>query len=159
MSHRGYPKGGLLRFHLALVFAVILMAVPLSLEVGSLTAQVYLAGAFVSVLYALVGYLVFIPFSALGGTVKLSPKDESIVYSRSNFGQNTAKDRPVPWPDKLETEIAQLGLKIPLLPLSFYRVNIVTEFMTYHVATFGPRLESTAQDFCKSMKQAHRSRG
>ncbi len=69
VSHRGYPKGGLLRFHLAIVMAVMLMAVPLCLEVGTLTAQVYFAGAFIAVLYALLGYLVFIPFSALCGTV------------------------------------------------------------------------------------------
>lgn len=154
IEHRGYPAGGMLRFHAALGVAAVLMCVPLAVEVHTSAAQAYFAATALLMAYALLGYLVYIPFSMLGGRLSFRPKDENISYSRSLFGKETQARREIPWEGALEVEVEEVGLKVPVLPLTFYRVKVVTDFMTYHVATFAPGLKATANDLAKAVKKA-----
>lgn len=157
IAHRGYPAGGLLRFHLALGVAAVLMSVPLAVEIHTAAAQAYFVATALLIAYAVLGYLIHIPFSMLGGNLSFCPKDESISYSRTLLGKTTAPSRQIPWEGTLETEVEPVGLKLPGLP-RFYRVKVVTDFMTYHVATFGPGLQSTADDLAKAVKKARYGR-
>ncbi len=158
IAHRGYPRGGLLRFHAALGIGAVLMCVPLTVEIHTSAAQAYFASTAILIAYAVLGYLVHIPFCALGGRLSFCPKDENITYSRSMLGTDTQALREIPWEGTLEAEVEEVGLKVPGLPLCFYRVKVITDFMTYHVATFGPGLKSTAEDMAKAVKQARYGR-
>lgn len=159
IQHCGYPLGGLLRFHLSLGAAAVSLAVPLAVELGPKLSQAYFLATCLFLLYASIGYLLYLPFAALSGRVSLNPKEEKITFSKSVLGKHTDLSREIPWQTKLETEIERVGLKVPLLPLSFYRVKIVTDFMTYPVAVFGPGLGSTADAFSAALKKAQRGRG
>ena len=154
IDHRGFPVGGLLRYHAALGASVPLLTVPMAMEVGSRMAQFYLAGSAVLLLYAALGYLVHVPFAALGGRLRFCPKDEKISFSRQVMGKSSQAEREIPWEGKLETEVEKAGLA----PYHFYRVKVVTDFMTYHVATFGPGLAATAEDLAKGIKKARYGR-
>jgi hypothetical protein len=158
IEHRGYPLGGMLRFHAALGVAAALLTVPLVVELGPKLAQVYFVATALIMLYALAGYLIYVPFAALGGRLSFRPKDENISFSKKVLGKDTQLSREIPWEGKLETEVEQVGLKVPFLPFSFFRVKVITDFMTYHVATFGPGLAATAEDLAKAVKKARYGR-
>ena len=157
IAHRGYPRGGLLRFHASLGIAAALLAAT-TVELHPTAALVSYVITGLLIVYAVAGYLIYIPFSALGGKLSFRPKDEHISYSKQVLGQSTESSRQIPWEGKLETEVEQVGAKVKFLPLSFYRVKVVTDFMTYHVATFGPGLAETADDLAKGIKKARYGR-
>lgn len=158
IDHRGYPAGGLLRFHASLGVAAALLVVPSAVELSSRISQAYYVVVALLIAYAIVGYAIYIPFSALGGRLSFRPKDEFMSFSKQMLGKDTETARQIPWEGKLETEVEQVGLKVKVLPLSFFRVKVVTDFMTYHVATFGPGLSATAEDLAKGIKKARYGR-
>jgi hypothetical protein len=158
IEHRGYPVGGMLRFHAILGVAAALMTVPLAVELSPRVSQVYFVVTALLIAYAAVGYLIYIPFASLGGRLSFRPTDENISFSKRVMGKDTQSSREIPWEGKLETEVEQVGMKVKFLPLSFYRVKVVTDFMTYHVATFGPGLDATADDLAKAVKKARYGR-
>jgi hypothetical protein len=152
--HKGYPIGGLLRFHCSLGVAAALLAVPTAVELSPRMSQAYFVAAALLLLYALCGYLIYVPFAALSGHVSFTPKQESIQFSKALLGKDTELARQIPWEGKLDTEVEEVGLKVKLLPLCFYRVKVVTDFMTYHVATFAPGMQKAAEDLGKAVKRA-----
>lgn len=152
--HSGYPAGGMLRFHCCLGLAAALLTVPLSVELNPLASQVSYAVVAVLLVYALAGYAIYLPFAAMSGRVSLTPAEENITFSKRLLGQDTGNSRQIPWEGKLETEVEHVGLKVKFLPFSFYRVKVVTDFMTYHVATFGPGLATAAEDLGKAVRKA-----
>jgi hypothetical protein len=154
IDHRGFPVGGLLRYHAALGIAVVLLVVPLTLEVGPRMTQVYLAACAFLLLYAVLGYLVHIPFAMQAGRMSFRPKDEKMSFTRLLLGKSLQGEREIPWEGKLETEVEKAGFP----PYNFYRVKVVTDFMTYHVATFGPGLSVAAEDLAKAIKKARYGR-
>lgn len=158
VAHRGYPAGGLLRFHCTLCVAAALLTVPLFSELESRLAQVYFALVFLFLVYSVGGYLMYLPFAGLRGGVRVVPTDESISYHRSVFSVPVVVSRQIPWEGTLEVEVERVGWQTKLLPLNFTRVKIVTDFMTYHVATFGPGLQGTADDMAKAIKKARYGR-
>ena len=158
IEHRGYPRGGLLRFHASLGVAAALLAVPSAVELHPTASLVYYIITGLLIIYAVTGYLIYIPFSAIGGKLSFRPKDEHISFSKHVLGKSTESSRQIPWEGKLETEVEQIGMKVKGLPFSFYRVKVVTDFMTYHVATFGPGLSATADDLAKGIKKARYGR-
>lgn len=158
IAHRGYPRGGLLRFHASLGLAAALLAAASAVELHPTAALVSYIITGLLIVYAVTGYLIYIPFSAMGGKLSFRPKDEHISYSKQVLGQSTESSRQIPWEGKLETEVEQVGAKVKFLPLSFYKVKVVTDFMTYHVATFGPGLSGTADDLANGIKKARYGR-
>lgn len=158
IDHRGYPVGGLLRFHASLGVAAALLVVPSAVELSPRMSQAYYLVVALLIVYAVFGYLVHIPFSSIGGRLTFRPKDEFISFSKQVLGKDTETARQIPWEGKLDTEVEHVGLKVKLLPLSFYRVKVVTDFMTYHVATFGPGLSATADDLARGIRKARYGR-
>jgi hypothetical protein len=153
IQHRGYPVGGLLKFHAALGLAAALLTVPLVVEVGPKIALWYYACTALLIFYAALGYVIHIPFAVLGGSLSFRPKDEHISFSRHVFGKSGSL-REIPWEGKLDTEVEPGGFP----PFRFYRVKVVTEFMTYCVAIFGPGQAATAEDLAKGVKKARYGR-
>ncbi len=158
VSHRGYPMGGLLRFHSALGLTASFVAVPMLAETGPMLTQVYFFAALALLTYAISGYAIYLPFAAFGGRVQMSPKNESLSFERSYLSISTEKARQIPWEGQLETEVERVGFGPKFLPFHYFRVKVVTDFMTYHVATFGPGLEGAAADLAKAIKRARYGR-
>ena len=149
VHHRGYPAGALLRYHCALGVAAALMTVPVMVEMSPRLSQVYLFVTALLLLYAVYGYLVCLPFAALGGRISFNPKEEGLFFSKSILGKSTEFSRQIPWDGKVEPEMEAAGFK----PFKFYRVKVVTDFMTYHVATFGPGQQATAEELARTIKK------
>lgn len=158
IGHRGYPVDGLLRFHCALGVTAAFSSVPMVTEVGTTLSQFYLGFSLLLLCYALGGYILYLPFAALGGRVLISPQTENITFDKSLLSFTTERSRQIPWEGTLETEVEQFGWKLKSLPFHFFRVKVVTDFMTYHVATFGPGLQSVADDMAKAIAQARYGR-
>ena len=158
VMHRGYPVGGLLRFHCTLGVAAALLTVPLFSELEPRLAQGYFALTFLLLAYAVGGYFIYLPFAGLRGGVRIVPTDEAISYHKSVFSIPVVVSRQIPWEGTLEVEVERFGWQTKLLPLNFTKIKIVTDFMTYHVATFGPGLQGTAEDMAKAIKKARYGR-
>lgn len=158
VSYRGYPVGGLLRFHSALGLTAALLAVPMVTKVETSLSQFYFSFSLVLLCYSLGGYILYLPFAALGGRVLISPQTESITFDKSLLSFTIERSRQIPWEGTLETEVERVGWKMKFLPFHFFRVKVVTDFMTYRVATFGPGLQSAAEDMAKAIKQARYGR-
>lgn len=158
IKHWGYTVGGLLRFHCAVGISSALLTVPLFSELDPKFAQGYFVVCFLLLAYAVVGYLGYLPFAALRGWIRFTPEEELISYHRSVLSIPIVVTRMIPWEGTLETEVEAVGVQWGRLPLSFFRVKIVTDFMTYHVATFGPGLRGTAEDMAKAIKRARYGR-
>ncbi len=127
-------------------------------EAGTTLSQFYFGLSLVLLCYAIGGYILYLPFAARGGRVLVSPQTENITFDKSLLSFTTERSRHIPWEGTLETEVEQVGWKVKLLPFHFFRVKVVTDFMTYHVATFGPGLQTAAEDMAKAIKQARYGR-
>lgn len=154
IEHRGYPERGLRRFHASLGLSLVLAAV---CQVGWATvevAQALVALSGAGALYSGLGYLCYVPFSALGGAISVVPSQERIAFTRSVFGRSSGPPREVPWEGKFEVEVESVGWDKAFFPLGFSRVRIVTDFMTYPVALLGPGQRRTAEDLAGALRQA-----
>lgn len=104
---------------------------------------------------SLLGYGIYGLFAGFSGKVTINPKDQTLTYASKFFGIPIGAGK-IPWEDKLNVDLQQLGLKVKALPLSCYKMKVVTQFMTYHIATFGPKQTELAKEFAKTMVRARK---
>lgn len=157
VTYRGVPSSALLPYRVAMLGALVCFGLQnaQTKPEDSNLVMVFSAAAGVLGVIALLGYAIYGLFAGFSGKVTFNPKEKTTTFASKFFGIPIAAGK-IPWEDKLNVDLEQMGLKVKALPLSCYKMKIVTQFMTYHIATFGPKQTELAKEFAKTMVRARK---
>lgn len=155
VHYRGMPSGKLLPYRLSMMGVLLCGGLAHTFVDDPVKNMIFTGLAALFTFYTVFGYVFYGFFAGFSGVVSFNPKEKSTAYKNKLFGISVGSGK-IPWEDKLKVDLEPVGLEVKALPFCCYKLKLVTQFMTYHVATFGPKQTELAKEFAKAMVKARR---